>query len=99
LAPSPDASPIGGAPPGDASVFALALADDAADAPRPVEAAPNARAALGADLAGHVARLLAAGDVEGARIAHEAMGRLLAAAAPSSGTVVDLAAERARRER
>jgi hypothetical protein len=34
-------------------------------------------AALAADLAGHTARLLAAGDLEGARSAHEALGRLL----------------------
>jgi hypothetical protein len=45
-----------------------------------------------------VARLLGCGDVEGARIAYEAMGRLLAAAQPDDGAqVVDLVEKRRRR--
>jgi len=62
----------------------------------PPERTANPRADLASDLAGHVARLLAAGDVEGARVAGDAMMRLLAAA-PDGAGVVDLAAERARR--
>jgi hypothetical protein len=54
---------------------------------------------LAADLAGHMARLLAAGDVEGARITHETIGRLLAGEPSSGAVVLDLAAERRRRER
>jgi hypothetical protein len=52
------------------------------------EPAPNPRAALVAELALHVARLVAAGDVEGARVAGEAMMRLLTTTpmdAPPSG--------------
>jgi hypothetical protein len=45
-----------------------------------------------------MARLLAAGDGEGARITHETIGRLLAGE-PSSARVLDVAAERRRRER
>ncbi len=51
------------------------------------------------ELAAHVARLLAAGDLEGARIAHRAIGRLLAGPPEHSAAVVDLAEERRRRER
>ncbi|WP_437910599.1 hypothetical protein WME95_22995 [Sorangium sp. So ce327] len=42
---------------------------------------------------------LAAGDVEAARIAHEAIGRLLGATGADAGGVIDLAAERRRRGR
>jgi hypothetical protein len=42
---------------------------------------------------------LAAGDLWAARIAHETIGKLLAAAQPGDGApVVDLAAERRKRE-
>jgi len=64
-----------------------------------VEPPANPRAALAADLAGHLARLLAAGDVEGARITHETIGRLLVTEPSEGAAVVDLAAERRRRER
>lgn len=54
----------------------------------------NPRDVLAAELAAHVARLLAAGDVEAARVAHDAMGRLLGAA-PMTGSApeVNLAGE------
>jgi hypothetical protein len=63
-----------------------------------VGAPANPRAALAADLAGHMARLLAAGDVEGARITHETIGRLLGGEPSGGAVVLDLAAERRRRE-
>jgi hypothetical protein len=83
-----------------ALTFALAPEDvtevTASPAP-PRAAAPlvNPREALAAELAAHVARLLAAGDVEAARVAHDAMGRLLGAA-PATGSApgMDLSAER-----
>jgi len=59
----------------------------------------SARSALAADLAAHVARLLAAGDLEGARIAHDAMGRLLAGPTERTTAVVDLERERRKRGR
>lgn len=62
-------------------------------------ASASPRAALAADLAGHLARLLAAGDIEGARIAHEMIGRLLTADPSGGAAVLDLATERRRRER
>ena len=40
---------------------------------------------------------MAAGDLHAARVAHDALGRLLAEPAPGAATVADLAAERARR--
>ncbi|MFT3768240.1 MAG: hypothetical protein QM820_22545 [Minicystis sp.] len=48
-----------------------------------------------------MARLLAAGDLDAARVAHDAMERLLGAATPATGSppVVDLAAEREHRGR
>jgi hypothetical protein len=49
-----------------------------------------------ATLAGELARLSAAGDIEGARILNETIGRLLGSATPGAA-VVDLGAERARR--
>jgi hypothetical protein len=39
------------------------------------------------------------GDLEAARVVHEAIGKLLSGAAAESSAVIDLAAERARRER
>jgi hypothetical protein len=54
------------------------------------------RAAVLATLAGELARLSAAGDLEGARILNETIGRLLGSAAPGAA-VVDPGAERARR--
>jgi hypothetical protein len=46
-----------------------------------------------------MARLLAAGDAEGARITHEMIGRLLAGEPSGGAVVLDLAAEWRRRER
>jgi hypothetical protein len=57
---------------------------------------PNPRAAAVATLAAELARLSAAGDLEGARILNETIARLLGSAAPGAA-VVDLGAERARR--
>lgn len=57
------------------------------------------RAALAADLGVHVARLLAVGDLEAARVAHEAIGKLIACVLPGNGTaVIDLAARRRERD-
>jgi hypothetical protein len=75
------------------------LVQGATDNPHTV---PNPRAALLAHLAGDMAAALAAGDTEAARIAHEAVGRLLGAPAcagddVAGAVVVDLAAERTRR--
>lgn len=76
----------------------------------PVAGAKSAKGRLMADSKGHRAAMvehlfagmraaLDAGDVEGARVAHEAIGRLLvAASAPSTvAPVVDLATEREKR--
>jgi hypothetical protein len=65
------------------------------DAPAP-SSAPNPRAAVVATLAGHVAALAAAGDLEGARVVHETLGKLLGAAGEAS-RVVDLETERRKR--
>jgi hypothetical protein len=54
------------------------------------------RAGALATLAGELARLSTAGDLEGARVLNETIGRLLGSAAPGAA-VVDLGAERARR--
>jgi hypothetical protein len=60
-------------------------------------AAPaSPRAGALATLAGELARLSAAGDIEWARILNETIGRLLGSATPGAA-VVDLGAERARR--
>ena len=56
----------------------------------------SARAGALATLAGELARLSAAGDLEGARILNETIGRLLDSATPRAA-VVDLGAERVRR--
>jgi hypothetical protein len=76
---------------------AVAVSTAAGEPPSGVVASP--RAALVADLAGHLAQLLAAGDIEGARLAHETIGRLLATEPGGSTAVLDLASERRRRER
>jgi hypothetical protein len=57
------------------------------------------RSALLGQLAEGMREALAAGDVEAARIAHEAIGRLLGATGADAGGVIDLAAERRRRGR
>ena len=68
----------------------------APDATRPIHADP--RAVLLAALAAALPAALAVGDVEAARVAHEAIGRLLGSAgAARAGDVVDPAAVRARR--
>jgi integrase len=60
--------------------------------------APNPRAALASTLAASVTELAGTGDLDGARLAHEALGRLLGLAAPSPAPgVVDLGEERAKR--
>jgi hypothetical protein len=95
--PGAEGEPSGGlAPVADASQGPVDVSS-AAGAP-PGGAPPNPRASLASDLAGCMARLLAAGDVEGARIAHETIGKLLAAG-PSGAVVLDLATERRRRDR
>lgn len=55
------------------------------------------RATMIATLAQQAADAVAAGDMEAARIAHAAMGSLLASATAEPAGVVDLAAERAKR--
>jgi hypothetical protein len=59
----------------------------------------SSRAAFLESLSTVLVAALAAGDIEVARIANEAIGRLLGAAGSEQGAVVDLAAERVRRER
>jgi hypothetical protein len=44
-----------------------------------------------------IAAAMAAGDVHAARVAHEALGRLLAEPGPNDATVADLGAARAKR--
>ena len=58
-------------------------------------ASSSPRAGVLATLAGELARLSAAGDLEGARVLHETIGRLLGTAGPGAA-VVDLGAHRAR---
>jgi len=57
---------------------------------------PNPRAQLLESLAASVLAATAAGDLHAARVAHEALGRLLAQE-PGGPAVTDLAAERAKR--
>jgi hypothetical protein len=64
----------------------------------PEGAPPNPRAVLLAALLKSAGDLAAAGDVEGARVAHEAAGKLLGPAVEGAA-VVDLASERERRGR
>ncbi len=79
---------------------AAPLASVPADTPQGSTAdPPKPRAALAATLAGHMASLLASGDVEGARVAGDAMMRLLGSDAGQGSPVVDLAAEREKRGR
>lgn len=56
------------------------------------------RAALLAHLAEDLRAAVLAGDVEAARVAHEAIGRLLGGEVAGEGSVIDLAAERNRRD-
>lgn len=101
------------------SVVSSGKADPAHDTKAPLETArptsgpTSARVDSFALLTSELARLAASGDVEGARVMHEAIGRLLAApapvtseatpsstlpvAAPAPPGVVDLAQERRRR--
>lgn len=58
---------------------------------------PTPRSALADALAGHVAALLAAGDMGGAKVAADALARLVGSA--GAGPVVDLGAERRKRGR
>ncbi len=66
-------------------------------------AAVPGRAGVVVRLAGELASLVAAGDLEGARLVHETIGRLVAPvvrsaeAATDGANVVDLEAERTRR--
>lgn len=52
-----------------------------------------------ASLNAELGAALDAGDLEAARVAHEALGRLLGAADTQARPVADLAAERAKRAR
>ena len=63
-------------------------------APPAVSASP--RAVMLAALSAGMTSALAVGDMEAARVAHEAIGRLLGSPSTPAG-VVDLAAERERR--
>jgi hypothetical protein len=60
---------------------------------------PSPRAGLVAALTETITTAAAAGDLHAARVAHEALGRLLAEPEPGASEVADLATERARRER
>ena len=60
----------------------------------PSPAPPSPRLAAVADLYRHAAELAAAGDLEAARVVHEAIARMLEGAGP--GCVVDLATRRKR---
>lgn len=84
-----DGGPIGGPEPSDASA--------------PLRAAKFApvspRAARIGRLAVDLAAAYAEGDVEGALVLHQAIGRFLAAPSEGSAPVVDLARERERRGR
>jgi hypothetical protein len=72
--PDPEGGPSEGpAPVADVSRAPVAVSP--AGRAASVEAPANPRAALVAELAGHMARLLAAGDVEGARITHDVQAR------------------------
>jgi hypothetical protein len=65
-----------------------------ADAPAEPPASP--RAVMLAALSAGMTAALSAGDLEAARVAHDAIGRLLGSTAPPAA-VVDLAVERERR--
>jgi hypothetical protein len=64
---------------------------------RAIAKSPNARAALIVALTDHVRTLALVGDLEAARVASDAIARLLGTAAASPGMVVDLARSRDRR--
>jgi integrase len=82
-----DEGESGAAPPGPPLAAEVSAQSSAGDA----------RAPLVADLARHMARLLAVGDLDTARLAHEAIGQVLAAPSVSLAPVVDLAVARGRR--
>lgn len=60
---------------------------------------PSPRARLVANLTETISSATAAGDLHAARVAHEALGRLLAEPEPGAPDVADLASERAKRGR
>jgi len=68
-----------------------------AEGSNPVTPGGDPRAVLVAQLAGAVASLTASGDIEGARVATDAIARLLASPGSGSAAVVDLAERRRRR--
>jgi len=68
----------------------------AAQSGAPADQRTSPRAALAATLAGHVTELLAGGDLEGAKVASDALARLLGSTS-GAGEVVDLEVERRRR--
>jgi hypothetical protein len=72
-----------------------------ADSPAPTSPAPSPRATLLEQLLASARDAVAAGDIEAARIAHEAAGKLLAAprVEGAGAKVVDLAHERGKRGR
>jgi transcriptional regulator with XRE-family HTH domain len=74
--------------------------DGYVDGARPPAAAQQAdpRTVLLGHLAEGMREALATGDVEAARIAHETIGRLLGAPGADAAGVIDLAAERTRRD-
>jgi hypothetical protein len=84
----------------DGVLAGSSLTTPAAPAPLPA-APPSPRAALLAHLSADMGAALAAGDLEAARIAHEAIGKLMALGlAPVDGApVIDLATERRRRDK
>jgi hypothetical protein len=71
----------------------------ATEPPRAIEndRVQNPRAALALALNEAARAALAGGDLHAARVAHEALGRLLADPEPGTPAVADLAAERAKR--
>lgn len=70
---------------------------DGARSPAPAAQQADPRTLLLGQLAEGMQAALAAGDVEAARVAHDALGRLMGPRGEGSGAVADLAAERARR--
>jgi hypothetical protein len=67
--------------------------------PMPAPTPVPPRAALLAHLGAAVAAAVATGDLEGARVVHEAIGKLLALPSDGAAPVVDLDVERRRRGR
>jgi hypothetical protein len=70
-----------------------------AEQPDPATATDGPRARLVKALAEAVAAASAAGDIHAARVAHDALGRLLGDQTPGTAEVTDLATERAKRTR